>query len=56
MSPLFNYIKNQWIMRRYNEAQIALCVTKNYITQLEADEILAMQQIAPPEEVSPDGA
>ena len=44
MSLLFNYVKNQWILRRYDEATIALCVTKNYITQAEADQLLAMPQ------------
>ena len=41
-----NFILNQWIMRKYNETNIANCITKKYITQSQADIILATPQIA----------
>jgi hypothetical protein len=40
-----SFILNQWIMRKYDETNIANCVTKKYITQAQADIILATPQI-----------
>lgn len=40
-----NFILNQWIMRKYNETNIANCVIKKYITQEQGDIILATPQI-----------
>lgn len=40
-----DFILNQWKMRKYNETNIANCVTKKYITQAQADVILATPQI-----------
>lgn len=56
MSVLYNYIKLQWIMRVYGPANMAICVTKNYITQAESDEIMAMPQMPLQEGVSADGS
>lgn len=42
----YGFIRNMWIMRRYAEAQIQAAVTKKYITQKEADEILALPQVS----------
>ena len=39
---MYEFIKNQWIMGNYDSARIAKCVTKGYITQAQADEIMAM--------------
>ncbi|AGX43941.1 hypothetical protein [Clostridium saccharobutylicum] len=41
---MYDFIKIQWIMRKYSETNIANCVTKKYITQAQADVILAMPQ------------
>jgi len=40
-----NFILNQWIMRKYDETNIANCVIKKYIMQSQADVILATPQI-----------
>lgn len=45
MSGGYNFVKNQWIMRKYTTTTVANCVTKGYITQEEADIILAMPQV-----------
>jgi hypothetical protein len=42
---MYDFIKNQWIMRKYTETNIANCVAKSYITQTQADVILAMSQV-----------
>lgn len=49
---LYNFIANMWVMRRYTAEQVQAAVTKGYITQQEADEILAMPQVkeVPPTE------
>jgi len=39
-----NFILNQWKMRKYDETNVANCVTKKYITQAQADIILATPQ------------
>lgn len=40
-----DFILNQWIMRKYTETNITSCVTKGYITQEQADIILATPQV-----------
>jgi len=42
---MYEFIKNMWVMRKYTAEQVNLCVFKGYITQVQADEILAMEQI-----------
>ena len=42
---MYDFIKNQWIMRKYTTTNIANCVTKGYITQAQADVILATPQV-----------
>lgn len=41
---MYNFIKNQWVMGKYTATQVQNCVTKGYITQEQADEILATPQ------------
>lgn len=36
---MYDFILNQWIMRKYTALQVTKCVTKGYITQEEADVI-----------------
>lgn len=38
---MYQFILNMWIMRRVDEEDIAYFVTKKYITQEQADKILA---------------
>jgi hypothetical protein len=42
---MYDFIKNMWIMRRYTTTNITNCVTKSYITQTQADTIMAMSQV-----------
>lgn len=42
---LYNFILNMWVMRRYTVDQVQAAVTKGYITQTEADAILATPQV-----------
>ncbi|WP_434351027.1 hypothetical protein [Trichococcus flocculiformis] len=42
---MYGFILNMWIMRKINEVKVAEYVTKGYITQLEADIILATPQV-----------
>lgn len=42
---MFNFIYGMWVMRKINEAKVAEYVTKGYITQVEADIILATPQV-----------
>ena len=41
---MYEFIKNQWILGNYDSVRIAKCVTKGYITQTQADEIMAMSK------------
>jgi hypothetical protein len=41
---MYNFILNQWIMGKYTTTQIQNCVTKGYITQDQANTILATQK------------
>jgi len=43
---MYEFIKNMWIMKNYTVEQVNLCIIKGYIMQQQADEILAMEQIA----------
>jgi hypothetical protein len=42
---MYDYIKNQWIMSKFTKINIDKCVSKGYINQEQADEIMAMNQI-----------
>lgn len=43
---MFNFIYGMWVMRKINELKVAEYVVKGYITQVEADLILATPQMA----------
>lgn len=38
---MYQFILNMWIMGRYTETQVQTAVTKGYITQDQADMIIA---------------
>lgn len=42
---MYNFILTQWILGKYTTTQITSCVNKNFITQGQADVILATPQI-----------
>ncbi len=42
---MYNFILNMWVMRKIDEAKVLSYVTKGYITQEEANMILATPQI-----------
>ena len=42
---MYEFIRNQWILGNYDAARIAKCVTKGFITQAQADEIMAILPI-----------
>ena len=42
---MYQFILNMWIMRKANEEYVRACATKGYITQQEADIILATPQM-----------
>lgn len=42
---MYTYILNQWIMRKYTKTNVDNCVSKGYINQRQADDILATPQI-----------
>ena len=42
---MYDFILNQWVMKKFTQTNIANCVTKGYITQDQANTILATQQI-----------
>lgn len=42
---MYGFILNQWVMQKITEAQIAILVTKEKITQIQAEAILATPQI-----------
>lgn len=42
---MYNFILNMWIMHRIDQAKVQSYVAKGYITQEEADMILATPQI-----------
>ncbi len=41
---MYEFIKNMWIMGRYNSTNIANCVAKGYIKQEQANAIIAIEQ------------
>jgi hypothetical protein len=41
---MYNFILNQWVMKKFTETNVQNCVTKGYITQDQADTILATPQ------------
>ena len=41
---MYIFIKNQWVLGKYNETNMSNCVTKEFITQAQADEIMALPQ------------
>jgi hypothetical protein len=43
---MYNFILNMWIMKKIDEAKVQSYVTKGYITQEEANIILATPQVA----------
>lgn len=42
---MYAFILNMWIMKKIDEAKVQTYVTKNYITQDEANVILATPQV-----------
>ena len=42
---MYEFIKIQWILGKYSETNMANCVTKKFITQKEADEIMTIPQV-----------
>ena len=42
---MYQYILGQWVMKVYTEINVSNCVTKKYITQAQADTILATPQM-----------
>lgn len=42
---MYQFILNMWVMGRYTETQVQTAVTKGYITQAEADAILATPKV-----------
>ena len=41
----YDFILNQWILRKYDAAKVNYCVGRKYITQEQADAIMATPQI-----------
>lgn len=42
---MFNFIYGMWVMGKINEAKVQSYVPKGYITQAEADMIIATPQV-----------
>lgn len=42
---MYDFIKNMWIMGRYTATNIDNCVNKGYITQDQANTIIAIAQV-----------
>lgn len=42
---MYDFVLNQWIMKKFDTAKVQLCATKGYITQDQANTILATQQV-----------
>lgn len=42
---MYDFILNMWVMGRIDSAKVGAYVTKGYITQAEADMILATPQV-----------
>jgi hypothetical protein len=43
----YDFLLNQWLLCKLSEAQVASAVTKGYVTQAEADVILATPRNCP---------
>lgn len=43
---MYNFILNMWVMKRLTQEQVQLYGAKGYITQVEAEMILATPQVA----------
>ncbi|WP_275900627.1 hypothetical protein [Paenibacillus periandrae] len=43
---MYEFVLNMWIMKRIDEAKVRSYVTKGFITQAEADMIIATPQQA----------
>lgn len=43
---MYAFILNQWIMKVFSQERVQACVTKGYITQEQANTILATAQIS----------
>lgn len=43
---MYDFILNMWIMKRIDAVKVQSYVTKGYITQVEANMILATPQVA----------
>jgi hypothetical protein len=43
---MYQFIANMWVMKRIDSAKVQSYVTKAYISQAEADMILATPQVA----------
>ena len=41
MSNFYDFIKGQWELRVFDAERLARCVEKGFITQAQADEIMA---------------
>lgn len=44
---MYGFILNMWVMRRYTEETVLACIERGYITQEEANMILATPQMDP---------
>jgi len=42
----YDFLKNMWVMGRITAEQVQQAVSKGYITQQEADEILSLPQVS----------
>lgn len=42
---MYDFIKIQWILHKYNAETLAKCVVKGLISQAQADEIMVMAQM-----------
>ncbi len=42
---MYNFLLNMWVMKRITETQVQNAVNKGYVTQEEANMILATPQI-----------
>lgn len=43
---MYDFILNQWILRKFTKTNVQNCVTKAYITQDQANTILSNSQIS----------
>jgi hypothetical protein len=43
---MYDFILNQWVLKKFTTANVQNCITKGYITQDQANVILATAQIS----------